>query len=248
MIQSPGWWGGNWQGPYIRRSDLDSSQHLSASRCRVWYPWAYLGGDQGRQTSANDVTHLVRTGRVSTQTESQAQCEHKDTRDNIPGVTESRGQRTRIARGKSRSEDKRRLRLPAALNSLWFCRIPPPHTSFLPASVFPLSLHDLPLAIMSLFRVSRAAYLRPSRLAAPVNTRFISSNDHPRDPSVKTSPTDAPTTPHQRSDLINKETPSEAMARHQPDYNATVDHGTSYVLSCHRWTCTDEPQTILPRA
>jgi NADH dehydrogenase (ubiquinone) Fe-S protein 4 len=81
---------------------------------------------------------------------------------------------------------------------------------------------------MSLFRARCAAYLRPSRLTAPVNARFISDNTRSGDKAVKTSPTDAPTTPHHRSDMISKETPSEAMARHQPYYNATVDHGTSY--------------------
>lgn len=28
--------------------------------------------------------------------------------------------------------------------------------------------------------------------------------------------------------MIKKETPAEAMTRHQPDYDATIDHGTSY--------------------
>lgn len=82
---------------------------------------------------------------------------------------------------------------------------------------------------MSLFRVSCAAAIRPARLVSPVSARFV-SNTSSFDRAVKTSPTDAPTTPHQRSDMISKETPSEAMARHQPDYNATVDHGTSYAL------------------
>lgn len=83
---------------------------------------------------------------------------------------------------------------------------------------------------MSLFRARYTAYLRPGRLTAPVNTRFVSSKSTPGDKPIKTSPEDAPTTPHQRSDLISKETPAEAMVRHQPDYNATVDHGTSYAL------------------
>lgn len=47
---------------------------------------------------------------------------------------------------------------------------------------------------------------------------------------MKVSPADAPTTPPKDSSLINKEAPGEAMARHQPDYNATIDHATSYVL------------------
>lgn len=84
---------------------------------------------------------------------------------------------------------------------------------------------------MSLFRVRNMAYLRPGRFALPVNARFVSSTNVPGDKSIKTSPSDAPTTPHGRSEMISQESPSEAMARHQPDYNATVDHGTSYGLS-----------------
>ena len=83
--------------------------------------------------------------------------------------------------------------------------------------------------IMSLFRIGGAASLRVSRLAAPVNARFISANAPPVGvPSVKTSTSDAPTTPLKGSSLINKETPAEAMTHHKPDYEATIDHGTSY--------------------
>jgi NADH dehydrogenase (ubiquinone) Fe-S protein 4 len=81
--------------------------------------------------------------------------------------------------------------------------------------------------IMSLFRIGGAATLRASRIAAPVNARFV-SNGAKGVPSVKTTPSEAPTTTHSGSSLINKESPSEAMARHQPDYEATIDHGTSY--------------------
>lgn len=81
---------------------------------------------------------------------------------------------------------------------------------------------------MSLFRIGGAASLRVSRFSAPVNTRFVSFKAPKGDPSVKTSTSDAPTTPSKDSSLITKETPSEAMARHQPDYEATIDHGTSY--------------------
>lgn len=80
---------------------------------------------------------------------------------------------------------------------------------------------------MSLFRIGGAASLRVSRLSAPINGRFV-SNVPKGDPSVKTSTSDAPTTPNKDSSLINKESPSEAMTRHQPDYEATIDHGTSY--------------------
>ncbi|KAJ6089602.1 hypothetical protein PENARI_c028G12557 [Penicillium arizonense] len=79
---------------------------------------------------------------------------------------------------------------------------------------------------MSLFRIGGAATLRASRIAAPVNARFV-SNGAKGVPSVKTTPSEAPTTTHSGSSLINKESPSEAMARHQPDYEATIDHGTS---------------------
>lgn len=83
---------------------------------------------------------------------------------------------------------------------------------------------------MSLFRIGGAAGLRISRIAAPVNARFVSSNLPKGDPSIKTSTSDAPSTPNRDSSLINKESPSEAMTRHQPDYEATIDHGTSYAI------------------
>lgn len=80
---------------------------------------------------------------------------------------------------------------------------------------------------MSFIRARSIAQLRAVRIAHPVNARFFST---PTDGSVKVSPADAPTTPPKDSSLINKEAPGEAMARHQPDYNATIDHATSYVL------------------
>jgi NADH dehydrogenase (ubiquinone) Fe-S protein 4 len=78
---------------------------------------------------------------------------------------------------------------------------------------------------MSLLRVGGAVRLGATRLAAPVNARFVSG---PSD-QVKTS--DAPTTTKHGNILINKQTPTQALARHQPDYEATIDHGTSYVSS-----------------
>lgn len=81
---------------------------------------------------------------------------------------------------------------------------------------------------MSLFRIGGSASLRTTRLAAPINARFNSSAVKGAS-GVKTSTADAPTTPPRDSSLINKESPSEAMTRHQPDYDATIDHGTSYV-------------------
>lgn len=83
---------------------------------------------------------------------------------------------------------------------------------------------------MSLFRIGGSAGLRATRLVAPVNARFNSSAVKGA-PAIKTTPADAPTTPPKDSSLINKESPSEAMTRHQPDYDATIDHGTSYVTS-----------------
>ncbi|KAJ5297749.1 hypothetical protein PENANT_c012G00976 [Penicillium antarcticum] len=79
---------------------------------------------------------------------------------------------------------------------------------------------------MSLFRIRGAATLRASRISAPLNARFV-SNGAKGAPIVKTTPSEAPTTTHSSSSLINKESPSESMARHQPDYEATIDHGTS---------------------
>jgi NADH dehydrogenase (ubiquinone) Fe-S protein 4 len=80
---------------------------------------------------------------------------------------------------------------------------------------------------MSLFRAGSSACFRASRIAVPINARFISSQNRAGDPGVKTSSADAPSTPPTDSSLIRKETPSEAMARHQPDYEATIDHATS---------------------
>lgn len=81
-----------------------------------------------------------------------------------------------------------------------------------------------PPSTMSLFRIGGAAGLRATRLAVPVNVRFVTNVAK----DVKTSPADAPTTPNKDSSLINKQSPSEAMTRHQPDYEATIDHATSY--------------------
>lgn len=79
---------------------------------------------------------------------------------------------------------------------------------------------------MSLFRIGGAAGLRASRLLVPVNARFV-SNTAQGTPAVKTNTSEAPTATHSGSSLINKENPSEAMTRHQPDYEATIDHATS---------------------
>lgn len=80
---------------------------------------------------------------------------------------------------------------------------------------------------MSFIRARGIAQLRAVRIAQPVNARFFST---PADGSVKTKPADAPTTPPKDSSLTRHEAPGEAMARHQPDYNATIDYATSYVL------------------
>lgn len=83
---------------------------------------------------------------------------------------------------------------------------------------------------MSVLRAGGAACFRASRLVTPVNARFMASGHgsrNPGDPAVKTSPSAAPTVPPTESSMINQESPAEAMARHQPDYDATIDHGTS---------------------
>ncbi|KAL3476254.1 ETC complex I subunit conserved region-domain-containing protein [Aspergillus californicus] len=80
---------------------------------------------------------------------------------------------------------------------------------------------------MSLMRAGNMACSRAGRLIAYRNTRMLSTTAIRADSPVKVSPSDAPTIPHSQSDMIRKETPSEAMARHQPDYDATIDHGTS---------------------
>lgn len=92
---------------------------------------------------------------------------------------------------------------------------------------------------MSLFRLGGATGLRASRLTAPVNVRFV-SNGTKGTPAVKTDPSEAPTSTHSSSSLISQQTPAEAMTHHQPDYDATIDHGTSYAaLYC-------SPSQILP--
>ncbi|KAK2806185.1 NADH:ubiquinone oxidoreductase 21kD subunit [Emmonsiellopsis sp. PD_5] len=85
---------------------------------------------------------------------------------------------------------------------------------------------------MSLLRTGRplglnTAYLRATQLACRTNARYFSQSPAQQaEETPKTSPEDAPTDVS-RSTVVRKETPSQAMARHQPDYNATVDHGTS---------------------
>ncbi|KAJ5585458.1 uncharacterized protein N7459_005258 [Penicillium hispanicum] len=101
---------------------------------------------------------------------------------------------------------------------------------------------------MSLFRIGGAAGLRANRLLAPVNARF-SSNVTAGAPSVKTNPSEAPTTTHSGSSLLSKETPAEAMTRHQPDYEATIDHGTSQFSPVPKRVMDgSEPGDTLPAA
>ncbi|KAL2817380.1 ETC complex I subunit conserved region-domain-containing protein [Aspergillus granulosus] len=81
---------------------------------------------------------------------------------------------------------------------------------------------------MSFVRAGNLAYSRVGRLVATNNARFLSTSPlRAQQSPVKVNPSEAPATPHGESTLIQKETPSEAMARHQPDYDATIDHGTS---------------------
>jgi NADH dehydrogenase (ubiquinone) Fe-S protein 4 len=85
---------------------------------------------------------------------------------------------------------------------------------------------------MSFIRAGSLAYSRVGRVIVTKNTRFLSTTalraSQSEQSPIKVNPSEAPTTPHGESSLIQKETPSEAMARHQPDYDATIDHGTSY--------------------
>lgn len=82
---------------------------------------------------------------------------------------------------------------------------------------------------MSLFRIGGASGLRATRLATPANVRF-NSNGAKGTPIIKTDPSEAPTATHSSSSLIRKQGPAEAMTHHQPDYDATIDHGTSYAI------------------
>ncbi|KAJ5533222.1 hypothetical protein N7513_000435 [Penicillium frequentans] len=101
---------------------------------------------------------------------------------------------------------------------------------------------------MSLFRIGGAAGLRSTRLLVPVNARFA-SNVAQGTPSVKTNASEAPTTTHSGSSLINKENPAEAMTRHQPDYEATIDHATSLFSPVPKRVMDgSEPGDTLPAA
>ncbi|KKK15475.1 hypothetical protein P175DRAFT_0481006 [Aspergillus ochraceoroseus IBT 24754] len=80
---------------------------------------------------------------------------------------------------------------------------------------------------MSLMRAGNFACSRAGRLVTYTNARFVSTTAVRADSAVKTNPSEAPTTRYGESSLIQKETPSEAMARHQPDYAATIDQATS---------------------
>jgi hypothetical protein len=108
--------------------------------------------------------------------------------------------------------------------------LPPKSTSLVKSIIATTSytVHDTNVPslclIMSFIRARSIATLRAGRIVHPINARFFST---PADSSLKTSPSDAPTTPPKESSLIREEGPGEAMARHQPDYNATIDHATS---------------------
>ncbi|EEH22562.1 hypothetical protein PABG_04773 [Paracoccidioides brasiliensis Pb03] len=86
---------------------------------------------------------------------------------------------------------------------------------------------------MSLLRTGRPLGLtvtsfRTGQLACRTNVRYLGKTaSQEQSEAPKTTPADAPTAVARGSSMIRKETPAEAMARHQPDYNATVDHGTS---------------------
>ncbi|PGH02965.1 hypothetical protein AJ79_07502 [Helicocarpus griseus UAMH5409] len=83
---------------------------------------------------------------------------------------------------------------------------------------------------MSLLRTGRPLSLNAAsfwavQLAGRTNARYFSRTASQQAEDPKTSPADAPG--DRGTSVARKESPSEAMARHQPDYNATVDHGTS---------------------
>lgn len=82
---------------------------------------------------------------------------------------------------------------------------------------------------MSFLRAGGAACLRAGRLTPSINARFVSYKAPPGEANVKTNPDEAPGTRHHGSTLISQQDPAQAMAHHQPDYDATIDHGTSYV-------------------
>jgi hypothetical protein len=90
-------------------------------------------------------------------------------------------------------------------------------------------------SIMSLMRARGSAYIRVGRLPPAPPTVFVRMLAQA---PVKTTPSDAPTT---ESSVTNKESPSESMARHQPDYDAIVDHATSYESSAFSTSLTDLP-------
>jgi NADH dehydrogenase (ubiquinone) Fe-S protein 4 len=77
---------------------------------------------------------------------------------------------------------------------------------------------------MYFIKAQTPAYFRVGRLVSPVNTYFVRRF---AGTPIKADPSDAPTSPDIESSLIRKEIPSEPMPRHELDYDATIDHGTS---------------------
>ncbi|EDN03108.1 NADH-ubiquinone oxidoreductase [Histoplasma capsulatum] len=86
---------------------------------------------------------------------------------------------------------------------------------------------------MSLLRTGRplgrnAVSFRAGQLTFRTNARYLSRTpSREAEDAPKTSQADAPGVVARGRSMIRKESPAEAMARHQPNYNATVDHGTS---------------------
>ncbi|EGD98034.1 NADH dehydrogenase ubiquinone Fe-S protein 4, mitochondrial [Trichophyton interdigitale] len=73
-----------------------------------------------------------------------------------------------------------------------------------------------------------ATCTRSIRSAYALNARYLSSSaTHQAAGEIKTTTQDAPATPSTGSAITRKEPAGESIPRHQPDYNATVDHGTS---------------------
>lgn len=65
---------------------------------------------------------------------------------------------------------------------------------------------------------------------------WIRHNSQTTDPSMQPAPSDsseAPAPPAGDSSMIRQEDASEGTVKHQPDFNAPVDHGTSYGHGCY---------------
>ncbi|KAB2579439.1 putative nadh-ubiquinone oxidoreductase 18 kda protein [Lasiodiplodia theobromae] len=92
-----------------------------------------------------------------------------------------------------------------------------------------------------------AAASRPvaQRACAPAR-RFYSANT---EPTPVTSPSDKPGAQAGDSSVVSKEGPSEAMAKHNPDYNVVVDYRTSTFSPIPKRVMDgSEPGEVVPAA